>query len=53
MNLSTFFYEKLNKTNLIAKQLSKRGGTLYCKINDSRVVISGTAVLYLVADIMI
>lgn len=52
-NFIPYWAEKLNKTELIAKQLSKRGGTLYCKINGRRVVISGTAVLYLVADIMV
>lgn len=53
MNLSTFFYEIFNIKELIAEQLSKRGGTLYYKINGRRVTISRTAVLYLVADIMV
>jgi PhzF family phenazine biosynthesis protein len=49
--LIPFWAEKLNKNNLIAKQLSKRGGTLYCENNGNRVKISGKAKLYLEGEI--
>ncbi|MFC3903150.1 phenazine biosynthesis protein PhzF family [Acinetobacter marinus] len=44
--------DRLNKTELVAYQASKRGGTLYCKIlDDERMEISGYAKLYMVAEI--
>ena len=49
--LIPFWAEKLNKNKLIAKQLSKRGGTLYCENNGDRVKISGRAKLYLEGEI--
>jgi len=45
--LIPFWAEKLNKNRLIARQLSKRGGTLYCENKGDRVKISGKAKLYL------
>jgi len=51
--LIPFWAEKLKKNNLVAKQLSKRGGTLYCENNGNRVKISGKAKLYLEGEIKI
>jgi len=51
--LIPFLAEKLNKSKLVAKQLSKRGGTLYCEYNGNRVKISGKAKLYLEGEIKI
>jgi len=51
--LIPFWAEKLNKNKLIAKQLSKRGGTLYCENSCERVKISGKAKLYLEGEIKI
>ncbi len=45
--------KKLNKNKLIAKQLSKRGGTLFCENLNERVIIAGKATLYLQGDIKI
>ena len=45
--LIPFWAERLNKKKMVAKQLSKRGGTLYCENCGERVKISGKAVLYL------
>ena len=39
--------EKLNKISLEAKQVSKRGGELFCENTDDRVLIGGNAVLYM------
>ncbi len=44
--LIPFWAERLGKQQMIAKQLSKRGGTIYCKNDDERVIIAGKAVLY-------
>ena len=49
--LIPFWAERLGKNTLIAKQLSKRGGTLYCENSGDRVKISGKAVLYLEGEI--
>ena len=49
--LIPFWSERLDKTKMVAKQLSKRGGTLYCEHCEERVKISGYAVLYLSGEI--
>tara|TARA_B100000674_G_C37915548_1_gene950699 strand:- start:1044 stop:1820 length:777 start_codon:yes stop_codon:yes gene_type:complete len=45
--LTPFWAERLNKTELSAKQLSRRGGDLFCKLKENSVSISGNASLYL------
>lgn len=37
---------KLGKSELIARQASPRGGTLYCRLEGDRVLLAGHAVLY-------
>ena len=49
--LIPFWAERLQKKKLVAQQLSKRGGTLYCEDCGERVKISGKAVLYLSGEI--
>jgi PhzF family phenazine biosynthesis protein len=49
--LIPFWSERLHKKEMIAKQLSKRGGTLYCEDCGERIKISGKAVLYLSGEI--
>jgi len=50
--LIPFWAERLGKDEMTAKQLSERGGTLYCKNCGDRVKISGYATLYLKGEIM-
>lgn len=50
-SLVPLWSEKLGKRELIARQLSKRGGTLYCRLCDDDIKISGRAVLYLQGEI--
>jgi PhzF family phenazine biosynthesis protein len=45
--LTPYWAERLGKTELSARQLSVRGGQLKLKLAGDRVLISGTAVLYL------
>ena len=45
--LIPFWSERLGSDTLVAKQLSSRGGTLYCKQQGDRVRIAGKAVPYL------
>ena len=52
-SLIPFWSKKLNKTKMIAKQLSKRGGTLLCKDLGDRVEIGGHAVLYSKGELFI
>ncbi|MED4241115.1 PhzF family phenazine biosynthesis protein [Priestia megaterium] len=52
-SLVPFWTERLGKKELIVRQLSKRGGTIYCKNNGDRVKISGPAALYSIGDIFI
>lgn len=46
-NLIPFWSQRLGKSVMVARQLSQRGGTLYCELNGDRVKIAGKAVLYL------
>ena len=39
--------EKLGKTELTAKQVSKRGGDLHCELKGDRVLLRGQAVTFL------
>jgi len=51
--LTPYWSEKLNKSKLIAKQISSRGGELTCEIHENRVYIGGNAVEYMCGDIKI
>ena len=51
--LIPYWSEILGKNELIAKQVSKRGGLLYCKNLGERVEIGGNAVTYLMGEIFI
>lgn len=50
--LTPFWAERLGKTQLTARQLSRRGGYLECKLNGGRVDISGKVQLYLKGEIL-
>ena len=45
--LIPYWANKLNKDSLTAKQVSKRGGELFCRNLEERVLIGGNAVLYM------
>ena len=51
--LIPFWAERLGKEKMTAKQLSTRGGTLYCQNYGDRVKISGRATLYLQGEIFV
>lgn len=51
--LIPYWAEKLGKTVLDAKQVSKRGGEVFCELQNDRVLISGHCCLYLVGKIFI
>ena len=45
--LTPYWANRLGKTELEARQLSRRGGALHCTLNRDRVSVAGRAVLYL------
>jgi PhzF family phenazine biosynthesis protein len=51
--LTPFWSERLGKSKMTAKQLSKRGGTIYCENCGNRVKIAGNATLYLQGEIRV
>ena len=52
-SLIPYWAELLGKTELFARQVSKRGGELYCELNGDRVKIGGNAVTYLRGEIVV
>jgi predicted PhzF superfamily epimerase YddE/YHI9 len=51
--LTPYWAKRLGKTELEARQLSRRGGALRCTLNGDRVSIGGRAVLYLEGHISV
>jgi len=49
--LIPYWAEKLGKTLMFARQVSARGGELFCELVGDRVTIGGDAVLYLKGEI--
>ncbi len=49
--LAPYWSKKFGKQKLVARQVSKRGGQLVCEVKQSRVMLAGTAVKYMEAEI--
>jgi predicted PhzF superfamily epimerase YddE/YHI9 len=41
-----YWADRLGKKNLVCRQASARGGTLWCEHRDDRVLMAGSAALY-------
>ena len=52
-SLTPYWAKRLGKKELVAKQLSSRGGTIRCTYLGDRVLISGKAVPYLSGEIIL
>ena len=52
-NLIPFWAERLGKMELFARQVSARGGELFCELKADRVKIGGNATLYLKGEIYV
>lgn len=52
-SLAPYWTQRLGKTKLYARQLSERGGELWCEVKRERVVIKGKAVLTLRGELLI
>lgn len=50
-HLIPYWAERLGKKTLYAKQLSSRGGEIYCTLEGKRVTMSGHAVLYMEGNV--
>ena len=51
--LIPYWSKRLNKKDMIAKQLSKRGGELYCSYLGDRVTIGGKAITYMQGELLL
>jgi len=51
--LVPYWAERLGKTELRARQVSRRGGTVFCTLAGERVRLAGYAVLYLEGTITV
>lgn len=52
-SLVPYWAERLGKTDFTARQVSKRGGDLRCKLDGDTVVVAGQGVLYLKGEIAV
>ena len=51
--LIPYWSKQLNKKNMIAKQLSKRGGVIHCSHLGDRVIIGGEATTYMKGELLL
>lgn len=47
-----YWSKRLNKADIVAYQASRRGGTLYCRMEGDRVFLAGNAALFSVSEIL-
>lgn len=52
-SLIPYWAKELGKGNMFARQVSRRGGELFCELAGDRVKIGGSAVLYLKGEISV
>ena len=51
--MAPYWSKRLGRDRLVARQISKRGGTVHCEVKGDRVLLSGNAVDYLKGEIEI
>ena len=52
-HLVPYWAGRLGKTELVARQASPRGGTLYCRLEGDRVFLAGRAAVYARSELML
>jgi PhzF family phenazine biosynthesis protein len=52
-SLAPYWAQRLGKTKLHARQLSERGGEMWCEVKSDRVILKGNAVLMLRGELLI
>ena len=50
--LIPYWAEQLKKSKMVAHQVSKRGGEIFCETKDNRVIIAGKAILYMKGSVI-
>lgn len=50
-HIAPLWAKKFGKSTLVARQASKRGGTLYCAVTGDRTTLAGKVALYSTADV--
>lgn len=48
-----YWADRLGKSEIVAYQASKRGGTLFCRMEGNRVKLAGSAALYSIAEVFL
>ena len=51
--LVPYWSKFLGKNDMIAEQISSRGGKLYCENNKNRVIIGGNTITYMIGDLFL
>lgn len=49
--LTPYWAQRLGKSKLHARQISKRGGNIECELSGTRVMLSGSAITFMTAEI--
>jgi predicted PhzF superfamily epimerase YddE/YHI9 len=52
-SLAPYWAERLGKTSLHARQVSERGGEMWCEVRTDRVILKGNAVLTLRGELLV
>ncbi len=52
-SLAPYWAQRLGKTSLYARQVSERGGELWCELAGERVVLKGRAVLTMQGSLLV
>ena len=52
-DLMPYWARRLDRTALVARQISRRGGTLWCRLDGDRVILEGTCTDYLAGEIAV
>ena len=52
-SLAPYWAQRLGKTNLHARQISERGGEIWCEVKGERVTLKGNAVLVMRGELII
>lgn len=52
-HIAPYWAAKLDKPEIVAYQASRRGGTLYCRVDGDRVYLAGQAALFSVCELNI
>lgn len=52
-HIAPYWARRLGKRDLIACQVSRRGGTLHCRMAGDRIILAGAAALYSIGDLYV